>query len=174
MKEKITHHSKPRIVARYYGEKWIICNSHTHFDIMDRHVIEAIGKTRVVIEDGKVVEVGEPQIEYCPLFNKVRGVSAISADVVKENIEFRIKDFGMCTASRKLRMNDFLSFGVSELIGMALSKGLLDAAVMACDGAGTVVVTDAELAQGIGGRMSGLVETTPIPQVIETLELGTS
>ncbi|GFO96384.1 methanogenesis marker protein 8 [groundwater metagenome] len=34
----------------------------------DRHVMEALGKTRVVVENGKVVEVGEPQTEYCPIF----------------------------------------------------------------------------------------------------------
>jgi hypothetical protein len=27
----------------------------------DRHVLETLGKARVVIEDGKVVEVGKPQ-----------------------------------------------------------------------------------------------------------------
>ena len=89
---------------------------------MARHVIEALGKTRVVVEDGKVVEVGEPMVRYCPLFAKHRGIIEITPDVVRENIEFRIKDFGMCTAHRRMRMRDFLSFGVSELLGMALSK----------------------------------------------------
>ena len=41
---------------------------------MGRHVIEALGKTRVVIEDGKVAEVGEPEVDYCPLFAKHRGI----------------------------------------------------------------------------------------------------
>ncbi|HJJ80086.1 MAG TPA: DUF2099 family protein, partial [Methanocorpusculum sp.] len=31
----------------------------------DRHVIEAAG-TRLVIENGKVTEVGEPKISFCP------------------------------------------------------------------------------------------------------------
>lgn len=64
---------------------------------MDRHIFEALGKTRVVVENGKVVEVGEPQVSYCPLFYKKRGIEEFTPDVVKENIEFRIKDFGMCT-----------------------------------------------------------------------------
>ncbi|TFG56961.1 MAG: DUF2099 family protein, partial [Methanomassiliicoccus sp.] len=83
----------------------------------DRHVMEAMGKTRVVIEDGKVVEVGEPQLDYCPLFFKHRGIEKITRDIVRNNIEFRINDFGMCTPDRKMRMRDFLSFGVSELMG---------------------------------------------------------
>ncbi|MDW5561868.1 MAG: DUF2099 family protein [Methanomassiliicoccus sp.] len=136
---------------------------------MDRHVIEALGRTRVVIRDGKVVEVGVPEVEYCPLFAKVRNIQVISPEAVRENIEFRIRDFGMCTPHRKLRMKDYLSFGVSELLGMAVSQGMLDAAVIVCEGAGTVVVSDPELIQGIGGRVSGLIETTPIPEVIEAI-----
>jgi putative methanogenesis marker protein 8 len=136
---------------------------------MDKHVIEALGRTRVVIKDGKIVELGMPEVEYCPLFAKVRNIQTITPEAVRENIEFRIKDFGMCTPDRKLRMKDYLSFGVSELLGMAVSKGMLDAAVIVCEGAGTVVVSDPELIQGIGGRVSGLVETTPIPEIIDAI-----
>ena len=136
---------------------------------MGRHVIEALGKTRVVIEDGKVTEVGKPEVDYCPLFAKHRGIQRITPEIVRENIEFRIKDFGMCTEARKMRMKDFLSFGVSEMMGMALSKGMIDCTVIVCDGAGTVIVTDPELAQGIGGRISGILETSPIESVIEAV-----
>ncbi|MCG7845128.1 MAG: DUF2099 family protein [Methanomassiliicoccales archaeon] len=132
----------------------------------DRHVIEALGKTRVVIEDGKVVEVGEPQLDYCPLFFKHRGIEKITSEIVRHNIEFRIKDFGMCSSGRKMRMRDFLSFGISELMGMCVSHGILDCAVTVCDGAGTAVIDDPELVQGIGGRISGLLETSPIESVI--------
>jgi putative methanogenesis marker protein 8 len=52
---------------------------------------------------------------------------------------------------------------------MAVSKGMLDAAVIVCEGAGTVVVSDPELIQGIGGRISGIVETSPIPEIIEAI-----
>jgi putative methanogenesis marker protein 8 len=136
---------------------------------MVRHVIEALGKTRVVIEDGKVVEVGEPLVRYCPLFAKHRGIKEITPEVVRENIEFRIKDFGMCTSQRRMRMRDFLSFGVSEIMGMALAKKILDCAVVVCDGAGTAVVDDPLLVQGIGGRVSGITETDPIPEVVEAI-----
>jgi putative methanogenesis marker protein 8 len=136
---------------------------------MGRHVIEALGKTKVVIEDGKIVEVGEPQLEYCPLFYKKRGIETMTPEIVRENIEFRIKDFGMCTPDRKLRMRDFLSFGVSELLGMAVAEGRLDAAVLVCDGTGTLVVSEPDLIQGIGGRISGIVETSPIDEVIDAV-----
>jgi putative methanogenesis marker protein 8 len=136
---------------------------------MDRHVIEALGMTKVIIQDGKVSTVGEPKIKYCPIFYKTKGIAELTSDVVKENIEFRIEDFGMCTSARKMRMDDFLHFGISEILCMAVSKGILDCAVLVCDGAGTVVVSDPELIQGIGGRISGIVETSPLPEVIEAL-----
>ncbi|MGD1060890.1 MAG: DUF2099 family protein, partial [Methanomassiliicoccales archaeon] len=68
----------------------------------DRHVIEALGRTRVVIENGRVTEVGEPQVIYCPLFYKKRGIEELTSDIVRQNIEFRIQDFGMCTPDRQM------------------------------------------------------------------------
>lgn len=136
---------------------------------MDRHVIEALGKTRVVVEDGKVIEVGTPEVSYCPLFYKMRGIKEFSPEVVRENIEFRIRDFGMCTPGRQLRMKDFLSFGVSELLGMAVADKMLDCAVLVCEGAGTIVVSEPELIQGIGGRISGIISTTAIPEIVEAI-----
>ncbi|KAF5083308.1 hypothetical protein DSECCO2_89610 [anaerobic digester metagenome] len=136
---------------------------------MGEHVIEALGKTRVVVRDGKVVEVGEPVIDYCPLFEKYRGIKRLTPEAVRENIEFRIKDFGMCTSDRNLRMKDFLSFGVSETIATLLDDGTLDCAVIVCEGSGTVVVTDPEFVQGIGGRISAFISTSPIDKIINTL-----
>ncbi|HWQ67313.1 MAG TPA: methanogenesis marker 8 protein [Methanospirillum sp.] len=136
------------------------------------HVIEAIGRTRVVIRDGVVIEIGEPVIADCPLARRFAcPVNEITPDAVKKNIENRIATFGMCTPDRQLSSgDDFVGFGASELTSTGLACGLIDAAVLACDGAGTVVVTTPEMAQGIGGRMSGLVRTSPIPKVIERIE----
>jgi putative methanogenesis marker protein 8 len=138
----------------------------------DRHVIEALGKTVVVIEDGKVVHVGKPALSYCPLFMKHRGLREITPEAVRENVEFRIRDYGMCTPARKMRMQDFLTYGVSELMAMAVAQGMLDCAVLVADGAGTAVVTDPELIQGIGGRISGIMETTPIAEVVSAIGPG--
>jgi len=138
---------------------------------MDEHVIEALGKTRVRVKNGKVVEVGEPKINYCPIFDKYRGIKELTPATVKENIEFRIKEFGMCTEDRTLRMNDFLSFGVSETLSTLIEEGIIDCVVSVCEGCGTVILTEPELVQGTGGRVSGLVSTTPIDNLIE--ELGT-
>lgn len=74
----------------------------------------------------------------------------------------------MCTAEREIISEDtFVGFGATEMIGTGITAGFLDAAVIAGDGIGTVVVTDPALVQGIGGRMSGLVSTSPIPEVMQ-------
>ena len=136
---------------------------------MDEHIIEALGRTRVVVRDGEVVEVGEPKINYCPIFDKNRGIKEITSEAVRKNIEFRIKDFGMCTPERKLRMKDFLSFGVSETLSTLLDENMIDCAVIVSEGCGTVILTDPEFVQGMAGRISAFISTTPITQIIETI-----
>ena len=137
----------------------------------DEHIIEAIGRTRIVVRDGKVVEVGEPCIAECPLARRFAvPVADFSPDAIRANLENRIASFGMCTPGREVLDNrDFVGFGASELLSSALRAGLVDAAVLACDGAGTVIAPKPALVQGIGGRMSGLVRTSPIPLVIQRI-----
>ncbi|NLL94233.1 MAG: DUF2099 family protein [Thermoplasmatales archaeon] len=132
-----------------------------------RHVMEALGMSRVVIEDGKVVEISEPIVKYCPLFHKHRGIEELNEESIRKNMQFRVDDFGMCTDSREIRLGYFLNFGISEIMSLAVSRGLLDAVVIAADGCGTAVLRDPEIIQGMGGRISGIVETCPEPSVIE-------
>ena len=134
---------------------------------MDKHVVEALGKAKVTIQDGKVVDVGESLIEYCPLFDKHRGIKELTKDEIEKNLQFRIDDFGMCTKDRILRQKDFLSFGISEILSTLLDENLIDCAIMVCEGCGTVLITEPELAQGVGGRVSGLYQTSPIPELME-------
>ncbi|MDY0387089.1 MAG: DUF2099 family protein [Methanolobus sp.] len=137
------------------------------------HVMELLGKTRVVVKDGKVVEVGEPMVDWCPLFDKVRGIQKITKDAVRENVEFRIKDFGMFTDDRVLEHDVFVGFGASEVMMTGLRKDLLDTTVTVCEGAGTVISNNPTLVQGMGARMSGLVETEPIDGIINGIsEMG--
>lgn len=133
---------------------------------MSEHIIEALGLSKITIEDGKVIDVTEPEVEYCPLFDHHRGIKKLTTDVIAKNIQFRIDDFGMCTAGRQLRMKDFLSFGISEIMCTLLDENVIDSVVMVLEGCGTLIVTEPELVQGIGGRVSGLVKTSPIPELI--------
>ena len=136
---------------------------------MGRHVMEALGKSRVVMEDGKVIEVSEPVVKYCPLFRKHRGIEELNEDTIRENIRFRMDTFGMCCDDRDVRMSYFLSFGISEIMSLAMSKGIIDAVVMAADGCGTCILTDPEIIQGMGGRISAIVETSPIEKVLDEI-----
>ena len=135
------------------------------------HIMEIMGKTRVVIKNGKVIEVGEPELECCPLIARLSGVQKITSEEVKKNVESKIREYGMFTAKRKLLGHDtFVAFGASEMMMSGLRSGFLDTTVTACNGAGTVISNNPELVQGIGGRMSGLVETEPIGEVIDRIQ----
>jgi len=138
----------------------------------DEHIIEAIGRTRIVIRNGKIEEIGEARITTCPLAKRFASpVPEITKDAVRTNIEHRMKAFGMCTARRDvIDTREFVGFGATELLGFASHAGLIDAAVLACDGAGTVIVKKPALIQGVGGRMSGLVSTSSITEVIARIE----
>lgn len=137
--------------------------------VKDKHVIEALGKARVTIEDGKVTKIEEPEIEYCPIFDKYHKIKKISKDDIRKNIEYRIESFGMCTKNRQLKMDDMLSVGISEILRSNVKLGNIDCVVGVCEGTGTLLMTDADLVQGVGGRVSGLVCTTPIPEIIEKI-----
>jgi putative methanogenesis marker protein 8 len=50
-----------------------------------------------------------------------------------------------------------------------MREGLVDAAVVVCEGAGTVVATRPEVLQAIGAHMTGLVKTEPIKEIQEGL-----
>ncbi len=134
------------------------------------HVMELFGKTRVVIKDGKVVEVGEPVADWCPVFSKVADVQKLTSLEAKKNMEYRIRELGMFTPQRKFDHGVFVNFGVSEIMMTALRRGLIDSTVTVCDGAGTVITSDPGLVQGMGALMSGLIETEPIREIIEGIE----
>jgi putative methanogenesis marker protein 8 len=138
------------------------------------HVIEAIGRCRVVVRDGKVIEVGVPMVKSCPLARRFGlPVDPITPERVRENIEHRIRTFGLCTPERQVfQRGEFVGFGASELLSFALVQDILDCTVIACDGAGTVLAPTPDLVQGIGGRMSGLASTWPYPEVITRIEDG--
>ena len=126
---------------------------------MSEHIIEAMGLSKVTIKNGKVVDVTEPEVEYCPLFDHHRNIKEITPEIIAENMQFRIDDFGMCMPNRQLKMKDYLGFGISEIMCTLLNEKVIDSAIMVLEGCGTLVISESELVQGIGGRVSGLVKT---------------
>lgn len=132
--------------------------------------MELFGKTRIVVKDGEVVEVGEPVADWCPVFDKVAEVSKLTKEEAKKNMEYRIRELGMFTPKRRFDHGVFVNFGVSEIMMTALRRGIIDATVTVCDGAGTVITCNQELVQGMGAQMSGLIETEPIPEIVAGIE----
>ncbi len=131
------------------------------------HIMEMLGKSRVKVEDEKVLDASEPMIEWCPLFDKIRDIKKVTSESAAANMEFRMKEHGMFSARRKLQMGIFVGFGASESMMTGIKTGIIDAAVTVCDGAGSVITANADLVQGMGGYISGLLMTDPIQEVIE-------
>jgi putative methanogenesis marker protein 8 len=134
------------------------------------HIMELLGRTRVKVKDERVVESGEPEIEWCPLFDKVRGIKKVTSEAAASNMAFRIDQYGMFSPRRKLEMGTFVGFGASESMMTGIAKGIIEATVTVCDGAGTVITSNPQLIQGMGGYISGLTQTDPILEVIEGIE----
>ncbi|WP_459201476.1 methanogenesis marker 8 protein [Methanococcus sp. CF] len=137
----------------------------------DIHIMEVLGNAKVTVKNGKVVDVSDPILSFCPLFAKHRGIKEINKESIQKNVEFRIESFGLFTKNRVV-LDDapFVGFGTSEIFMSALNKGFLDAVVVVSDCAGTVVTDNPKLVQGLCGRISGIVKTTPIKEVIEKIE----
>ena len=133
-------------------------------------IMELLGKSCVKVRSEKVLEASEPVIEWCPLFDKVRGIKHVTSEAAAANMDFRIMKHGMFSPRRKLEMDTFVGFGASESMMTGLERGIIDAAVTVCDGAGTVITPNGKLVQGMGGYISGLKETDPIPEVIEGIQ----
>ncbi len=128
----------------------------------------------IAVSKGKVVDIKGPFLEFCPLVKMLYGNINYSNDmkpIIKEAVEKKIHDFGFFTLYRDFSYSKIaVPFGASEMLMYALRKKTIDSAVIVCDGAGSVIVTDADIVQGIAARMNGLFYTTPIPEIIEKLE----
>ena len=130
----------------------------------------------VAVSDGKVVGMTDPWMKHCPLYNMLYDMAENSdiaeiKEAIKKAVEEKIAKFGSFTARRELSRDDIaIPYGASEMMMYALNKGAIDAAVTVCDGAGTVIAKRPSLVQGIGARMNGLFYTSPIKEVIETIE----
>jgi putative methanogenesis marker protein 8 len=136
---------------------------------IDEHIWE-IGKARVIIRNGKVISISEPLVLYCPIHEAWIGAKYHTVESIKKHTQWKIRDFGLCTKQRKLyaKMKG-IGYGCSESFMSAMQQKLVDAVVIACDGAGTVITDKPEVEQAIGGPMNALIKTSPIPEVIAKL-----
>ena len=144
---------------------------------VDLHLVRYFSSI-VAISGGRVVAAITPTIARCPLarrlydgFDCPRGNGEALRRAVCRVIESKIRRYGFCTPRRVLRSGtSAIPFGASEMLMHALRKRTIDAAVVVCDGAGTVICSDPELVQGIGARMHTVLFTTPIAAVRQRIE----
>ncbi len=144
----------------------------------DLHVLRFYSSF-VTVSRGKVLKVTKPYLKYCPLaghlYDEIKRLKDFDAEIVqrkiKEIVESKISQFGFFTENRELfRDSIAIPYGASEILMYAMRKRIIDAAVIVCDGAGTVIVDKPGVIQGIGARMNGLFYTSPIGRTRERLE----
>lgn len=135
----------------------------------DRHVWE-LAKARVVVRKGHVSVESDPTTIFCPLRYAFSGVEVNTRETLKESMENFMKMWGLCMPNRTLETEAMaVGYGASETNMTAMQNGLLDAVVIPCDGAGTVISDKPTVVEGIGMLSGGLLETSPIPEVIDGL-----
>ncbi|MBN3033877.1 MAG: DUF2099 family protein [Candidatus Saganbacteria bacterium] len=144
----------------------------------DIHIIKYFS-AQVMISGGRVIEVTEPTMMSCPLAQKLysgfKGAHSNDKAVLKQAIqgaiESKIKDFGLFTGERNLICHEpAIPYGASEMMMYALQRGAIGAAVVVCEGAGTVITDRPEVVQGIGARLNSIVVTTPIRGIQKELK----
>lgn len=157
-------------------KKFINNLSRNSFDKKDLHIVRFFSSF-AAISQGKVIAITEPQMKYCPLVESLyREVGSFGnnkniKNLIVQAIEEKIHKFGHFTQKREiLRSNIAVPYGASEMLMYARRKNIIDAAVIVCEGAGTVVVNKPETIQGIGARMNGLFFTTPTKGIIKDLK----
>ncbi len=124
----------------------------------------------VAISDGKVIKLRKPEVHHCPLFTTLFNFKELDKQTIEKKFEKQGQDWGMFTCHRKVCDEKIIvPFGASEMIMYALKRKIIDCAVVACEGAGTVITDNPGLVQGIGAYMNGLFYTTPIPGVINNI-----
>jgi putative methanogenesis marker protein 8 len=147
-------------------------------DKRDIHIIKYYSAV-VTVSNGRVIKVTEPTLMFCPLakhlYKEFKNIQNNDKETIKQAIksaiESKIRDYGLFTAQRRLNfIGVSIPYGASEMLRYALKKKAIDAAVVVCDGAGTVITSRPALVQGIGARMNSLLLTTPIPGVIKKLK----
>ena len=134
------------------------------------HEIYCCGaRVRISRKDGVEV-LTEPTVEYCPLHESLYGTKNIDKESVRRSVEMKIARGGFCCPNRNFDAEPIVAYGASEMMRVWLEKQLIDCAVVVCEGAGTVIVTDDKLVQSIGARLTGIVKTSPIRRIIRHIE----
>ncbi|MCU0637106.1 MAG: DUF2099 family protein [Methanothrix sp.] len=130
-----------------------------------------MARARVRIKDGKIEVLSDPLIASCPLRRDLYGIEEESRESVERVLRSHMDEMGMYGPARVLELEEQpVSFGASEILADGMRGGLVDAAVLVCEGAGSVIATRPDVLQAIGAHMTGLIQTEPIPEIQDGLE----
>jgi putative methanogenesis marker protein 8 len=150
------------------GSRFILVSLYVR--TMSEHLLE-MAKALVKIENGKITVLTDPSVQHCPLRSRLYGCREESRETVERVLKEHIEDLGMYGSKRTLSLDlRPVSFGASEIIMDAMAEGLVDAAVVVCEGAGTVIVSKPDVLQAIGAHMTGLISTEPINEIQDGLK----
>jgi len=133
------------------------------------HEIYCCG-ARVRISEKGVKLLTKPTVDYCPLHEALYGTKKIDAEAVRKSVEMKIAGFGFCCGNRLFDAEPVVAYGASEMMRVWLEKRLIDCAVVVCEGAGTVITPNGRLVQSIGARLTGIIKTSPIQEIIKSVE----
>jgi len=146
--------------------------------VRDIHILRYFSSF-ISISEGQVINITDPKLAFCPLASHLyKGLKitdkmageALKCEI-KKAIESKIRDFGIFTSRRTfLAENVSIPYGASEMLMFALNKKAIDAAVIVCDGAGTIITDRGNIAQGVGARMNSLLLTSPIKRIQDYLK----
>jgi len=136
--------------------------------VKGEHEIYCCG-ARVRISEKGIEVLSEPLVEHCPLHEALYGTKHIDVEAVRKSVKTKIAGFGFCCRNRDFDAEPIVAYGASEMMRVWLEKKLVDCAVVVCEGAGTVITTNGRLVQGIGARLTGIIKTSPVREVIERI-----
>jgi len=137
--------------------------------VKGEHEIYCCG-ARVRISEKGVEVLSEPLIEYCPLHEALYGTRQIDVEAIRKTVEMKIAGFGFCCGNRLFDAEPIVAYGASEMMQVWLKRGLIDCAVVVCEGAGTILTSNGNLVQAIGVRLTGIIKTSPIPEIITRIK----
>ncbi|MEM2987674.1 MAG: DUF2099 family protein [Candidatus Bathyarchaeia archaeon] len=137
--------------------------------VKGEHEIYCCG-ARVRISEKGIEILSEPTIKYCPLHETLYGTKKIDGEAVKKSVEMKIAGFGFCCGNRAFDDEPIVAYGASEMMRVWLERRIIDCAVVVGEGAGTVITSNGRLVQAIGARLTGIVKTSPIPEIIQKIK----
>ncbi len=98
------------------------------------------------------------------------GIDTVDENTVRKVVEKAMSIYGLYTSKRIFPKGRVVPFGASEILSVAMRRGIVDCAVIVCDGVGTVVTSNPELVQGIGSAMTGLIATHLDDEILRVVE----